>query len=138
MIPFLKQVADHFYQMGDISGRCFVFPNRRSMVFFRKYLCDAVAAAPDSKPMVAPQMITINDLFFSVAGVQAADRVRLLLELYECYRNINPKAEPLDEFVFWGDVIWGISMTWTSILSIRGSFSPMFPITVSCRTLSVI
>ena len=107
MIPFLKQVADHFYQMGDISGRCFVFPNRRSMVFFRKYLCDAVAAAPDSKPMVAPQMITINDLFFSVAGVQAADRVRLLLELYECYRNINPKAEPLDEFVFWGDVILG-------------------------------
>lgn len=107
MIPFLKQVADHFYKMGDISGRCFVFPNRRSMVFFRKYLCDAVAAAPDSGPMVAPRMITINDLFFSVAGVQAADRVRLLLELYECYRNINPKAEPLDEFVFWGDVILG-------------------------------
>lgn len=106
MIPFLKQVADRFYDMGDISGRCFVFPNRRSMVFFRKYLCDAVAAR-HGMPIVAPQMLTINDLFFKVSGAQAADRVRLLLELYGCYRKLNPKAEPLDEFIFWGDVILG-------------------------------
>ena len=102
MNSFLKQVADHYYSLGDISRRCFVFPNRRSMVFFSKYLCEAVRG---KTPIVAPQMLTINDMFYKVAGLFASDRVRLLLELYECYRELNPKAESLDEFVFWGDVI---------------------------------
>ena len=102
MKPFLKQVAEYYYSLGDISRRCFVFPNRRSMVYFSKCLCDAVRG---NTPIVAPQMLTINDLFYKIAGLFASDRVRLLLELYECYKNLNPKAESLDEFVFWGDVI---------------------------------
>ncbi len=106
MTPFLKQVADRYYNAGGIGGRCFIFPNRRSMVFFRKYLCEAVAAAAAS-PLLLPQMYTINDFFFRVAGLQASDRVRLLLKLYECYKSLNPKAESLDEFIFWGDVILG-------------------------------
>ena len=104
MNPFLKQVADHYYALGDISSRCFVFPNRRSMVFFSKYLCDAVKG---NIPVIAPQMLTINDLFYKVAGLVSSDRVRLLLELFECYKALNPKHETLDEFVFWGDVILG-------------------------------
>ena len=102
MTPFLKQVADHYYNIGNISQRCFVFPNRRSLVFFTKYLCDAVAGG---NPIVSPQMYTINDLFYRSAGLVSSDRVRLLLELYSCYKDLNPKAEPLDEFIFWGDVI---------------------------------
>lgn len=106
MIPFLKQVADHYYNRGDIENRCFVFPNRRSMVFFRKYLCEAVAGNASS-PLQQPQLVTINDFFYQVSGVQATDRVRLLLELYACYKELNPSAESLDEFIFWGDVILG-------------------------------
>ena len=30
MRPFLEQVADHYIKAGGISGRCFIFPNRRS------------------------------------------------------------------------------------------------------------
>lgn len=104
MTPFLKQVADHYYNIGDISSRCFVFPNRRSMVFFSKYLCEAVKG---NSPVVAPAMLTINDLFYKAAGLVSSDRVRLLLELYDCYRELNPMAESLDEFIFWGDVILG-------------------------------
>lgn len=104
MTPFLKQVADHYYNIGDISSRCFVFPNRRSMVFFSKYLCEAVKG---NSPVVAPAMLTVNDLFYKAAGLLASDRVRLLLELYGCYKELNPNAETLDEFIFWGDVILG-------------------------------
>ncbi len=104
MIPFLKQVADHYYNAGGIDGRCFIFPNRRSMIFFRKYLCDAVAQRGDA-PLLLPQMLTINDFFCKAAGLQSSDRVRLLLKLYESYAALNPKAETLDEFIFWGDVI---------------------------------
>ena len=103
MTPFLKQVADHYYNAGKIEDRCFVFPNRRSMVWFRKHLCSAVK----DLPLLVPQMLTINDLFSKGAGVTTSDRVRLLLELYECYKDLNPKAESLDEFIFWGDVILG-------------------------------
>ena len=102
MTPFLKQVADHYYNKGNISNRCFVFPNRRSMVFFTKYLREAVSGG---NPIIAPQMLTINDLFYKSVGLVSTDRVRLLLELYSCYQNLNTKAEPLDEFIFWGDVI---------------------------------
>ena len=101
MTPFLKQVADHYYNAGKIEEKCFVFPNRRSMVWFRKHLCSAVKDVP----LLAPQMLTINDFFSKVSGVPASDRVRLLLELYDSYKALNPKAESLDEFIFWGDVI---------------------------------
>lgn len=103
MTPFLKQVADHYYKTGNIEERCFIFPNRRSMVFFRKYLAESVSG----RPLLVPPMMTINDLFGKASGLHVADRVRLLLELYGCYQVLNPHAEALDEFVFWGDVILG-------------------------------
>ena len=107
MVPFLKQVAAHYFKGGGHgSPLCFIFPNRRSMVFFRKYLSEVVAESSDV-PVKAPGMFTINDFFQKVHGGRCADRVTLLLELYGCYKSLNPKAESLDEFIFWGDVILG-------------------------------
>ena len=107
MKPFLKQVADHYYDKGGISDRCFIFPNRRSMIFFKKYLREAVASDADASPLLAPQMYTVNDFFARTSGLKVADRITLLLELYDCYTALNPKAESLDDFIFWGDVILG-------------------------------
>ena len=97
MIPFLKQVADHYYKKGGIEGRCFIFPNRRSMVFFRKYLADSVASDPFASPLTSPQMITVNDFFYYLSPAEVTDRVRLLVALYECYSRLCPDPEPLDE-----------------------------------------
>ena len=83
MIPFLKQVADHYFGTG-IEDRCFIFPNRRSMVFFKKYLTEAVVAASD-RPVLMPQMLTMSEFFDEVSQVSVADRVTLLVELYDCY-----------------------------------------------------
>ena len=107
MTPFLKQVAEHYYKTGGIENKCFIFPNRRSMVFFRKYLADTVASDPFAAPMTSPHLTTINDFFCSVGGISVTDRVRLLLALYDCYSKLNQKAESLDDFIFWGDVILG-------------------------------
>ena len=104
MIPFLKQVAAH-YLATDIEGTCFVFPNRRSAVFFRKYLGDLLREGGADRPMHAPRSLTINDFFYQVQGGEVTDRIRLLLELYASYKAVYPKAEPLDEFIFWGEVI---------------------------------
>lgn len=107
MKPFLRQVADHYYKKGDIEHLCFIFPNRRSMMFFRKHLAEAVASDFGAVPLLIPQMYTINDFFAKVGGLRVTDRIRLLLDLYTCYRQLNQKAESLDEFIFWGDVILG-------------------------------
>ena len=106
MKPFLSQVAEHYFKRGEISRRCFVFPNRRSMVFFRKWL-SSVAAEHAYEPVLAPQTLTVNDLFYRLGDFNDTDKVTLLVELYDCYRKLYQKAESLDEFIFWGDVILG-------------------------------
>lgn len=117
MTPFLKQVAVHYFATVPIGTRCFIFPNRRSMAFFKKYLAEAAAdpalnaAAPGHagsvRPVLLPAMLTVNDFFQRIYGGPVTDRIRLILELYEVYKTLHPHAEPLDEFVFWGDVILG-------------------------------
>ena len=110
MIPFLKQVAKEYYGRGNIERTCFVFPNRRSMVFFKKYLGAEVASAgrvgnSGTVPLLMPGTFTINDFMGRLYGGVRADRVSLLLKLYECYSALNPKAESLDDFIYWGDVL---------------------------------
>ena len=107
MKPFLRQVAEHYYQKGDVEHTCFVFPSRRSILFFRKYLCEIIGASGASKAMFAPEMITVNEFFFRCGGLAETDKVRLIIELYESYKKLLPNCEPLDEFIFWGDVLLG-------------------------------
>lgn len=104
MEPFLKQVAARCFAAPDIGRTCFVFPNRRSMVFFRKYLAGEVKGGA---PLPLPPMYAINDFFCRVYRGEVSDRLRLLLELYEVYKSLNPKAEALDDFIFWGEVMLG-------------------------------
>ena len=113
MEPFLKQVAGRYFgQAHPPDGHplppgdtCFIFPNKRAQVFFRKYLQDTVRGG--GVPIFAPEMLEIRDFLFRLGGTKATDRVTLLLELYPCYKALYPAAEPLDEFIFWGDVLLG-------------------------------
>ncbi len=77
------------------------------MVFFRKWLSETAKNDPQSKVFTMPELLTMNDFFYKVSGAAVTDRVSLLLELYDCYKALNPKAESLDDFIFWGDVILG-------------------------------
>ena len=105
MEPFLKQVAAHYFRGGDIQALCMLFPNRRSLVFFKKYLSELVRDSGTDIPLPLPKLFTINDFFCRINHVQVTDKLRLLLELYRLYKELNPQAEPLDDFVFWGDVM---------------------------------
>ena len=108
---FLKQVAEHYYNGGEVERCCFIFPNRRSMAFYSKYLSEAVKGA--DKPIIAPSMFTVNDFFYKISGKKSVDRVTQLLELYQAYVEVffehnrieGLKPESLDEFIFWGEVI---------------------------------
>lgn len=107
MTPFLKQVARHYMQTpAEISRLCFVFPNRRALRFFEHYLGQEIAAC-GSGPLISPQLYTVNDFFYTAAGARVTGRVPLLIELHRCYAALNPAAEPLNDFIFWGDTILG-------------------------------
>ena len=104
MKAFLRQVAEHWYSAGDIRKMCFIFPNKRSLAFFRRYLAETVAAE-GGRPAEAPAMTTVKDFFLDATGASLAGRVSLLLDLYDCYAKLFPSHEPLDDFIFWGDVL---------------------------------
>lgn len=103
---FLYRVAKLYVSLkgSDIQNCCFVFPNRRSSVFFRKYvgLCSKSA-------LFSPSLYTINDLFSSLSGYRNADKIELLFLLYRQYeklsKNIDLKADTFDDFVYWGEMI---------------------------------
>lgn len=101
-------MAQHYFQPGCSPEQCcFIFPNKRSLLFFRKYVSDI--AKERGEVLLCPSMLTVNDFFYSACGKWASDRVELLLELYKCYKKLSLErygsVESLDEFIFWGDMI---------------------------------
>lgn len=101
-MKFLSRVARAFYEReGDKIGEiCFVFPNRRSSLFFQKYLGEFT-----SKPIFSPTLYTIKDLVVSLSGMSEADNFYSLFRLYDHYTKISGSGESFDEFVFWGEII---------------------------------
>ena len=102
MKPFLYQVASLFYSEygAEVSRLAFVFPNRRTGLFFQKYLSEV-----SEKPLFSPTILTINDLFVQLSGKQAADRISMLFKLYDIYLRHSGSSETFDEFLYWGEML---------------------------------
>ncbi|WP_308596200.1 PD-(D/E)XK nuclease family protein [uncultured Parabacteroides sp.] len=102
MIPFLYQVASLFYSKygAEVSHLAFVFPNRRTGLFFQKYLSEV-----SEKPLFSPTILTINDLFVQLSGKQTADRISMLFKLYDIYLDHSGSSETFDEFLYWGEML---------------------------------
>ncbi|WP_300762361.1 PD-(D/E)XK nuclease family protein [uncultured Parabacteroides sp.] len=102
MKPFLYQVASLFYSEygAEVSRLAFVFPNRRTGLFFQKYLSEV-----SEKPLFSPTILTINDLFVQLSGKQTADRISMLFKLYDIYLKHSGSSETFDEFLYWGEML---------------------------------
>lgn len=102
---FLRSVAETFVSMAGkrLQHYCFVFPNRRSSLFFRKYLGES-----SEIPLFSPRLTTVNDLFASLSGLRTADKITLLAGLYKVFRDCIPEFdEPFDDFLYRGEVVLG-------------------------------
>lgn len=102
---FLRSVAEILLSAAGkrLKDFCIVFPNRRSALFFRKYLGEAADA-----PLFAPRLTTVNDLFASMSGLKVADRITLLARLYGVFTSCVPGFdEPFDDFIYRGEVLLG-------------------------------
>ena len=106
MKTFLESVADRFARRATLERTCFVFPNRRSATFFKRYLGKAAG-----RPVFVPAVLTIDELFARIAGEgETRGKARLLYVLYQEYIKLMPGSpetgpEPFDQFIFWGDVL---------------------------------
>lgn len=102
MKPFLYRVAQAFYNENgqNISDYTFVFPNRRAGLFFQKYLTQLI-----DKPLFSPNILTINDVFYSAGELNLADKTELLFRLYAIFRKISKREETFDTFAGWGEML---------------------------------
>ena len=102
MTEFLRQVAATFVNKigSDLSEYCFVFPNRRSSLFFKKYL-----GLSSNVPVFAPKIETISSLLTTASGLVVDSKVSLLYILYQTYLDVANSVETFDEFLHKGDTI---------------------------------
>ena len=78
---------------GELRGYTFVFPNRRSSLFFRRYLGESV-----SRAVFSPRLTNINDLFSALSGLRSLDKITLLHRLYTVFKDrLEGFSESLDE-----------------------------------------
>ncbi|MFI3240696.1 MAG: PD-(D/E)XK nuclease family protein [Bacteroidales bacterium] len=102
MKPFLKQIAELYIKNDstELYKFCFIFPNRRSGIFFNKYLTEC-----NSSNFILPEITTINDFINSVTDSVEASRIEMLFTLYSEYKNLSEEIDDFDQFIFWGDML---------------------------------
>ena len=111
---FLRLVARAYVNHGMPFGKTlFVFPNRRSMKFFQKYLGEEYGKLYN-KPLFSPDMLTISELFSDLSGMRIVDPIEAQYILYRNYISLKypdesfeaaAERETFDEFLHWGNLI---------------------------------
>lgn len=102
--PFLQLVARAYARNtapADLADICFVFPNKRSIAFFLRYLDEELSSVPHIEPHVA----TISDFVMSLSPLAEATRYEQLFILYNEYKKLSPDVAEFDRFLFWGEMI---------------------------------
>lgn len=106
MKTFLDEVAADIYKKHrlKLDEVTVVFPNRRAILYFRKYLSDML-----DKPAFSPKLYTIEDFIASHVTLKVPDKLELVHRLHEVYHQITSpqgqSAESFDQFFFWGDML---------------------------------
>lgn len=109
MEPFLKTVANTYleHEPEYIADYTFVFPNRRSSLFFAKHI-KTIAAG---KAMIMPEITTISDFISEFSGIEEASSIELLFLLYKEYKKLRMAegaedgSYSFDKFLFIGTII---------------------------------
>ena len=108
MTPFLRLVAEAYIDnepVENLADYCFVFPNKRSGLFFRKHLM-ATLACRGITAAILPAITSI-DRFIASLTPEATEATRYdkLFTLYREYRNLSSEELDFDRFRFWGEML---------------------------------
>ncbi len=102
MKSFLRIVAKYLQNKHGIAYEniWFVFPNRRSGMFFKKHFAELF-----KQPIWAPRVYTLPGFMQQLEKVKLPDRINLLFDLYDSYLELMGTDETFDSFYFWGNMI---------------------------------
>jgi ATP-dependent helicase/nuclease subunit B len=100
---FLAKVATRIFSNHNkaMHHACVVLPNRRAGIFLKRHLSNLIQS-----PAYAPAIFSIEDFVFELSGLNHADQLVLLWELYECYAAAgNGNRQSFEEFLKWARVL---------------------------------
>lgn len=103
MNSFIHHIARYLLEEHEnsLSELVVVFPNRRAGLYLRKSLSELI-----EKPVIMPQVLSIEDFVFKVTNFKPIDPVYLQFELFKVYQSQNKaKSQPFSEFLHWGEVV---------------------------------
>lgn len=96
-ITFLQKFAKEIHEEypEKVDDVCFVFPSKRSGLFFKKELAKLKNGA-----FWAPQILTIESFIEELSGLKIIDPLEQIFQLYQVHRNakIQPQLE-FDKFI---------------------------------------
>ena len=108
---FLETVAHYILNSyDDLSGLTLVFPNKRSAMFLKKYMQEALVKT-SATPRFMPRFATMGNFVSRFATRPEMPRLEQLFLLYDCYRRLltglgrDEQLRDFDKFVFWGGMI---------------------------------
>src|SRR5258706_5828736 len=102
MNTFLQELAGEIYNSHtDLSKVTVVFPNRRAVLYFRKYLGELI-----TKPVFSPRLLTFEDFVSGLSLLRVPDKLELIYRLHQSYsETMGMDAEPFDQFFMWGEML---------------------------------
>ena len=103
MTPFLQYIAQYIFEhhANDTERLCIVLPNKRGALYLKQHLARAF-----QKTIWLPTIISAEELVAELSGLQQADSIDLICDLYQVYVGIlKEKAEPFDAFAKWGTLM---------------------------------
>jgi hypothetical protein len=103
MIPFLQYIAQYVFQHHTHSTEqlCIVLPNKRGALYLKQHLSNVF-----QKTIWLPVIISAEELVAELSGLQQADSIDLICDLYTVYtEELKEKAEPFDAFAKWGTLM---------------------------------
>ena len=106
MKTFLEELASTIYKnhRQNLDDLTLVFPNRRAILYFRKYLSTVL-----EKPVFSPRLLTIEDFIASYSTWHVPDKLELIHSLHHVYNQVTLREEHIqesfDQFYFWGDML---------------------------------
>lgn len=108
---FLHTVAHYILdRYDDLSDLTLVFPNKRSAMFLKKYMQEALVKT-SATPRFMPRFATMENFVSRFATRPEMPRLEQLFLLYDCYRRLlsnlgrDEQLRDFDKFVFWGGMI---------------------------------
>lgn len=103
MKSFLEETAQDIIKKhkSRLSRVCFVFPNKRTKLFFRKYYSGLIG-----KTSWAPDMLTLRQVVRKFSGFEEPDKLSLIYDLYDVYNKIdNALKYNFNDFYRLGEVL---------------------------------